>query len=431
VTRLLLVSNGHGEDVIAATLARRLRVAGFDPVATPLVGRGRAYDAADVEVLGPRDEHPSGGYLLSGPRALIGDLRAGWLGSTRARWSSLRAAAGRAAVSRFAGHPAGYPAGHAAGLVAGCVVVGDWYALTSAWANVRVPVFYLPSAISVLAWPPDAPAWRAPFGPWERRLMARAAAVYPRDEATASWLQARAVPGVAYLGNPMLDAIDGDAEVGIDPPYLLLLPGTRGDAGYSLPRMLEACRRLRDEPAAVVAWAGADAPPEADGWALVSTGAPRGVIARYRHPDGTEVAVATGAYATLVAGARAALSTSGTAAEQCAGLGIPIVGFVTPGPQYRETFARAQRRALGDALALTSSAPEELAVAVRRALHDAAARERAKVAGRHAMGVPGGADRVARDIARRLGLAGTDGAAGADAAAGTASAASGRRNGAA
>jgi uncharacterized protein (TIGR03492 family) len=409
VTRLLLVSNGHGEDVIAATLARRLRGEGFELAAVPLVGRGRAYDAAGVEVLGPRDEHPSGGYLLSGPRALLGDLRAGWLGSTRARWRSLREAAARAAGDRSAG----------------CVVVGDWYALTSAWVNASVPVFYLPSAISVLAWPPDAPRWRSPFGPWERRLMARAAAVYPRDEATADWLQARAVPGVAYLGNPMLDAIDGDAAVGIDPPYLLLLPGTRGDAGFSLPRMLEASRHLRDDPAAVVAWAGAAPAPEVDGWALVATGAQRGVVARYRHADGTEVAVAAGAFATLVAGARAALSTSGTAAEQCAGMGIPIVGFVTPGPQYRKTFARAQRRALGDALTLTASAPEEMAAAVRRALRDAGARERAKVAGRRAMGVPGGADRVARDIARRLGVTGTIGVAcGADAA-------PARRNGAA
>ena len=392
MTRLLLVSNGHGEDVIAATLARRLRAAGFGLAAAPLVGRGRAYDAAGVVVLGPRDEHPSGGYLLSGPRALIGDLRAGWLGSTLARWRGLRAAGGRARADATDADRA-----------AGCVVVGDWYALTSAWANVRVPVFYLPSAISVLAWPPDAPSWRSPFGPWERRLMARASAVYPRDEATASWLQARAVPGVAYLGNPMLDAIDGEAEVAIAAPYLLLLPGTRGDAGFSLPRMLEACRRLRDEPAAVVAWAGHAGPPPVDGWTLDATGAARGVVARYRHPDGTEVAVASGAYATLVRGARAALSTSGTAAEQCAGMGVPIVGFVTPGPQYREPFARAQRRALGDALALTSGAPQELAAAVRRALHDPGARERARVAGRRAMGAPGGADRVARDIARRLG----------------------------
>jgi len=159
-----------------------------------------------------------------------------------------------------------------------------------------------------------------------------------------------------------------------------------------------------------------------DGWALVATGAAHGVVARYRHADGTEVAVATGAYATLVGGARAALSTSGTAAEQCAGMGIPLVGFVTPGPQYREAFARAQRRALGDALALTSSAPEELAAAVRRALHDTAA--------------PGGADRVARDIAQRLGAngmlgaAGTLGAAGSEAAGRAAGATPGRRNGA-
>jgi uncharacterized protein (TIGR03492 family) len=419
VTRLLLVSNGHGEDVIAATVARRLRGAGFELAAVPLVGRGRAYDAAGVEVLGPRDEHPSGGYLLSGPRALFGDLRAGWLGSTRARWRSLRVAGGRTDVA---------PAG--AGRAAGCVVVGDWYALTSAWAHVRVPLFYLPSAISVLAWPPEAPAWRSPFGPWERRLMGRAAAVYPRDEATARWLRARSVPGVAYLGNPMLDAIDGEAEVAIAPPYLLLLPGTRGDAGFSLPRMLEACRRLRDGPPAVVAWAGHEGPPQVDGWALVATGDAQGVVARYRHADGTEVAVATGAYATLVGGARAALSTSGTAAEQCAGMGIPIVGFVTPGPQYREAFAHAQRRALGDALALTSSAPEELAAAVRRALHDTGARERAKVAGRRAMGVPGGADRVARDIARRVGALGTEGATGTDAADRVTGAAAGRRNGA-
>lgn len=414
--RLLLVSNGHGEDVIAATLARRLRAAGFELAAAPLVGRGRAYDAAGVAVLGPRDDHPSGGYLLSGPRALFGDLRAGWLGSTRARWRSLRVAGGR---------PDAAPTD--AGRAAGCVVVGDWYALTSAWANVRVPLFYLPSAISVLAWPPDAPAWRSPFGPWERRLMARVAAVYPRDEATARWLRGRSVPGVAYLGNPMLDAIDGEAEVAIAPPYLLLLPGTRGDAGFSLPRMLEACRRLRDGPAAVVAWAGREDPPPVGGWALVATGDARGVVARYRHPDGTEVAVATGAFATLVGGARAALSTSGTAAEQCAGMGIPIVGFVTPGPQYREAFAQGQRRALGDALALTSSAPEGLAAAVRRALHDTEARERARVAGRRAMGVPGGADRVARDIVQRMRDAGPHATQGAGRAAG---AAARRRNGA-
>jgi uncharacterized protein (TIGR03492 family) len=381
VTRLLLVSNGHGEDVIATTVARHLRAAGVDLAAVPLVGRGAAYAAAGLPVLGPADEHPSGGYLLTGLRPAWEDLRAGWIGSTRRRWRALRSAAGGAAA---------------------CVVVGDWYALATARLVGRRPILYLPSAVSVLAWPPDAPAWKAPFGPFELRLMRAARAVYPRDEATAAHLHARGVVEARYLGNPMLDAIDGDAAVGAEPPYALLLPGTRGDAAFSLPVMLEACRALREAPPAFVAWAGRSDLPRPPGWTLAATGAARGVTDRYRHADGTEVAVARGAFATLIRGARVALSTSGTAAEQCAGLGVPIVGFATPGPQYRSTFAVAQRRALGDALELVAADPAAVAAAALRALHDPGLRERARQAGARAMGRPGAAATVAADMLARL-----------------------------
>ena len=381
MTRLLLVSNGHGEDVIAATVAGHLRAAGLDLAAVPLVGRGGAYAAAGIPVLGPADDHPSGGYLLTGLRPAWDDLRAGWIGSTRRRWRALRAAAGDAAA---------------------CVVVGDWYALATARLHGRRPILYLPSAVSVVAWPPDAPAWKAPFGPLEMRLMRAARAVYPRDEATADYLVARGVAGARYLGNPMLDAIEGDADVGAAPPYALLLPGTRGDAAFSLPVMLEACRRLRGAPPAFVAWAGRSDLPRPPDWAIVATGATRGVTDRYRHADGTEVAVARGAFATLIRGARVALSTSGTAAEQAAGLGVPIVGFATPGPQYRASFAAAQRRALGDALDLVAPDPDAIAVAARRALHDPDRRERGRRAGVRAMGRPGAAAVVAVDMLARL-----------------------------
>jgi uncharacterized protein (TIGR03492 family) len=375
--RLVLVSNGHGEDVIAATVARHLRAAGVLLEAVPLVGRGTAYAAADIAVGGPADEHPSGGYLLTGWRHAWADLRAGWIGSTLRRWRALRRAAATAA---------------------GCVVVGDWYALAAAAACSRRPLLYVPSAVSVVAWPPEAPAWKAPFGPLELRLMRRAHAVYPRDAATADWLSGRGVRHVRYLGNPMLDAIDGDADVGHPAPFLLLLPGTRGDAAFSLPIMLEASRRLRDGPPPIVAWAGGGDLPLPSGWTATRTGAARGVTDRYRHDDGTEVEVARGAFATLVRGARVALSTSGTAAEQCAGLGVPLVAFATPGPQYGPTFAAAQRRALGDALTLTAADASAVAEAARGALHDPELRERARRAGERAMGRPGAAAAVAADM---------------------------------
>jgi hypothetical protein len=104
------------------------------------------------------------------------------------------------------------------------------------------------------------------------------------------WLVGRGVAHVRYLGNPMLDAIDGDADVGHAPPFLLLLPGTRGDAAFSLPIMLEACRGLRGGPPAIVAWAGRGDLPRPPGWTVAATGAARGVTdrlpARRRHRGG-------------------------------------------------------------------------------------------------------------------------------------------------
>ncbi|MCV4714380.1 hypothetical protein OFC05_30390, partial [Escherichia coli] len=82
---------------------------------------------------------------------------------------------------------------------------------------------------------------------------------------------------------------------------------------------------------------------------------------RLTHPDGTTAHLATGAFHRALEGARLALSTSGTAAEQAAGLGVPLVGFPTPGPQYVRPFAQAQRRMLGQALTLTEPDPAAVA----------------------------------------------------------------------
>ena len=374
--RLLFVSNGHGEDSIAVTLARRLADRGYALAAVPLVGRGDAYAAAGLTVLGPRDEQPSGGLLLQDLRLLWGDLRAGWVRSVRARLAAL----GREARQADA-----------------CVVVGDAVAIGAAALATRLPRFYLPSAVSVLSRDPRAPAWRPPFGALERRWMRHSAAVYPRDAATADWLAANGVVAARFLGNPMLDAVAGDAEVGFPAPYLLLLPGSRSDAGVNLGRMLETCRHLDEGPAPVIAWAAGPWRPQIDGWRLERTGAERGVIGWYRHPDGTAVALARDAFRTLVAGARAALATTGTAAEQCAGYGVPVVAFAAPGALYA-AFADRQKRVLGDALCLADDDPAAIAAVVRGAIVDGGYRARAREAGRRAMGEPGGAERVAADI---------------------------------
>ncbi|RYM33637.1 hypothetical protein EWH23_13090, partial [Meiothermus sp. PNK-Is4] len=115
--RILILSNGHGEDAIGVAIARELAHLGLEPLPLPLVGRGNAYERAGFPVLGPRREMPSGGFVRLNPRALLADLRAGWLAMTQAQVRALRAVAAGAATlvvgdlyglflgSRYGGRP--------------------------------------------------------------------------------------------------------------------------------------------------------------------------------------------------------------------------------------------------------------------------------------------------------------------------------------
>jgi uncharacterized protein (TIGR03492 family) len=92
------------------------------------------------------------------------------------------------------------------------------------------------------------------------------------------------------------------------------------------------------------------------------------------------------------------LGTSGTGNEQAVGLGKPVIGFPTEGPQYLEGFAKAQKRLLGAGLTLEQANSENLSRAVRAAHQDQDFRERVKQAGLERMGLPGGAKRIALEV---------------------------------
>ena len=375
--KLLIVSNGHGEDIIGAALAQELAALGYTPQAVPLVGRGGAYEKAGFEVLGPRRELPSGGFTARSLANLWADLRAGWFSMSLKHYQSVRKAATE---------------------VSATLVVGDVYALLVASLFGRRPLFLMQCQSSVRAL---APAER-PYSVSERLLMRRARRVYPREAEAADWLVACGLANVRYLGNPMLDALEG-VPLELPPPYLLLLPGSRSDAYESLPRMLEVCRHLRETGLTpVVAWAALPLEPlRVQGWTLEATGPREGLTHLLHHPDGSVVYLTQKAFKTALGGARVAISTSGTAAEQAAGYGVPVVSFPTGGPQYTRPFAEKQKRLLGDALALVEPDAQAIFRAVQAFL-EGDLRERARAAGRAAMGLPGAARRIALDLHQQL-----------------------------
>jgi uncharacterized protein (TIGR03492 family) len=408
VKRLLVVSNGYGEDMEVAQVIRCLPADGITVSAYPLVGLGRAYPRG-VSLLEPRREFPSGGFgMRAGLSVLWADLRGGWLAFWAAQRSTLRSQRGRVDL---------------------VVAAGDVYCLWMA-AHAGGPTVYLALPRS---------EYIAPHSPLELRIIRRAASrVFTRDEATAEALRRRGLPA-EYVGFILMDTMTPSGETfGIPPerPVLTLLPGSKPPAFENLVLLLRAVRlvpaacgaagRGVTSPAVLVAWAPG-LPGDRLRQAVEATGARWVDEHRFHLPDdatreapqqrlaGTsatgghattassiEVIVTTDHFADALARATVVLGMAGAAHEQAAGLGKPVVAFPGTGPQFTGRFLREQQRLLGEALVVAAS-PEQAADAVARLLADPEERARRGRVGRERQGRPGGAAAIAEYLAARLG----------------------------
>jgi uncharacterized protein (TIGR03492 family) len=392
--KILFISNGHGEDAIGAKLATELRA--LEPSLTfealPIVGRGDAYERAGVRVIGPRWAMPSGGFTFTSLKLLLADWQAGMYAQTHAMHWAAR--------------------GSKADVV---IIVGDVYALwvTFAFAakDVKPTVFQVQPLVSRYYQDGMTPQNRLErasrvtvdsFTLPERLFMRRVKRVFARDERSAAWLRELGVLQAEFQGNVMMDLLSPELEIkpALDErPVLVLLPGTRDDYLFSLPVMLHVSALL-PELQAFAAFPGETSRVALPtGWSWV---APTPLEAQVSadttalHESGARVPVLRGAFAALLHASSAALGTAGTANEQAVGLGVPVIGFPTPGPQFTLGFAKAQARLLGAGLRLEETAnPQRLALSVREALSSPEWRAATRAAGAERMGGRGGASRIA------------------------------------
>ena len=378
---VLFLSNGHGEDAAAAGLATALRErAEMRQRAYPTVGAGAAYEEAGLEVLGPRNSLPSGGLTFHSWQNFLRDLRAGLSPLTFKQWLELRTL--RTDV---------------------LVTVGDAYALllsSQVKARRRFYVQMLVSAYHANATTQLNRYFMEGFSPLERFLMHRLTErVYVRDEASALWLRERGVAQVSALGNPALDRLSPKAPLNLqDRPLIALLPGSRTYRYRALALMMAALGQL-PSVTGLLAWTGGEL-PEVEGWISEPGIAEPGLRRVYRRGD-TAIFVYENRFADILHAAQLALGTAGTAHEQAASLGKPVVTFALP-PDYTPAFVANQKRLLAEALTVASARPEAVADALQTLYNDPNQYRRAKAAGRSRMGEPGGSARIAADILVRL-----------------------------
>ena len=406
-TTLLVLCNGHGEDLIALRVLEAIHrlCPQLSLEVLPLVGQGQAFDAPVesgwLERIGPSATLPSGGFSNQSLKGLVSDLSAGLPLLSWRQWRLCRRLARQNRVM---------------------LAIGDLLPLLLARSS--------GARFGFIGTPKSDYTWRSGPGqalsdlyhrlkgtewdPWEWTLMSsrHCRLVAMRDRLTARGLQRHGVAAVAP-GNPMMDGLRRES-----PPAalercrrILMLCGSRmPEAGNNFRRLLAAARPLETSttPVALLAAVGSQPPLEVLERLLQQGGYRRSL------PPSDELGAAAcwvrGPLLVLIgqrcfdrwAGwAEAGLTTAGTATEQLVGLGIPAVSLPGPGPQFKKGFARRQSRLLGGAVYPCRDATE-LAGRLERLLSDDDLAERLGRIGQQRMGPAGGSQRLARLVLKQL-----------------------------
>lgn len=411
--RLLCLSNGHGEDMIALRILAALQRQAQTPeiAVLPIVGEGHAYQQAGFPVIGAVKAMPSGGFIYMDGRQLSRDLRGGLLQLTRMQIQ---------AVQAWAQAQPSEPS-----LI---LAVGDIVPLIFAWLS-GVPYAFVGTAKSEYyirdeaGWLPRASWWSdrlerttgCIYHPWERWLLSRphCRAVFPRDTLTANRLRQLGIPAVD-VGNPMMDGLAWPAPMGAElsdreqqPLTLLLLPGSRPPEAYAnWELILQALNGLLVKMERPLVGLAAIAPG-------LDRDRLRQMVMGYRWQPVDEQTFAVGVgdqRATLVLSterfaefaqrADMAIALAGTATEQFIGLGKPAITLAGEGPQFTSRFAEAQTRLLGPSVTLVHH-PNQVAAAVQGLLQNPDRLQIIAENGRKRMGIPGAADRIAQGLVSR------------------------------
>ncbi|MFM7169395.1 MAG: lipid-A-disaccharide synthase-related protein [Cyanobium sp.] len=412
--RLLVLSNGHGEDLIALRVIEALaRLQPESSIAVlALVGEGGTFSGAapsiQLERLGPSLRLPSGGFSNQSLRGLLQDLAAGL---PRTTWHQLQV------VRRWGTR--GQP----------ILAIGDLLPLAMAWLG-GGPYGFIGTPKSDYTWrSPTPPGWGespladayhrlkgSEWDPWEWALMAhrRCRLVAVRDGLTARGLRKHHVQAEAP-GNPMMDGFEARAL----PACLqlsrrvMLLPGSRlPEAFGNLQRLLASlpdstvCARLGgltvlvpigrdlfDSPALAshlveMGFQASPPPPLRGAKGAWSKGALR-------------LWLGHGCFADWAPWVEVGIATAGTATEQLVGLGVPALSLPGAGPQFTVGFARRQSRLLGGAVQPCRT-PEQLRVWLLALLQDSQARDGLGQKGRQRMGSAGGSVALAHLVQERL-----------------------------
>ena len=340
--KILFISNGIGEDTIAAGIIEHLKqkMNVEDILAFPLVGEGDPYLKTEVQIVAPVKTLPSGGLIPSGYVSnVMKDIFAGLLSLSASqifRLSSLKK--------------------HISLVVA----VGDTVPVILGGMFVKKPVIFIGTAKS---------NYFVPYSGFERSFFKKYCdIIFPRDEPTAENLRSHGL-NARWVGNAMMDCLTYTNERFSIPEgrtIITLLFGSRDVAYKDIPIMLEAARLITQMSSNSVTFISPIANTIQRSFfenSVVTMGykfdwnqRPEGVAGKISKSF-LEVILLKNRFGTALNLAKVVIGQAGTGNEQAAGLGKPVIAFDSGRRNKLGWYRARQKGLLGNALAVVPAYP--------------------------------------------------------------------------
>jgi len=330
--KILILSNGHGEDLSGSLIAKQFIKSGYYVHALPIVGKGNHYQKEKIKIIGKTKEFSTGGIGYNSFKGRLTEIFRGEIFYLLERlYLTFKI---RKKYDYFC-------------------VVGDIVPVSFAWFCRKDFFTYLVAYSSHYEGKLKLP-WPSRFF----LLSQNAKRIYTRDSLTANDLTLQLKKKVSFLGNPFMDKFFSvNKELKKSEFSIGLFPGSRFpeilDNFVLILEVLEALSDLRyfqkiEFNFAIVNSLSSSKIEEIfqyRRWINLENIKDKNLL-KFKYKS-LELNIYWNSFDKILLKSRCCISMAGTAAEQAIGLGKPVIQIEGKGPQFTKSFAEAQRRLLG------------------------------------------------------------------------------------
>ncbi len=332
MSRILVISNGHGEDLSGSLLAKRLISFGNQVDALPIVGHGNSYLKENITIVGKTRLFGTGGLGYNSLKGRLGDLVNGQI--TYFFKKLLLTYSVRKKYDVF-------------------LTVGDIVPIFFAWFSRKKYFLYLVAYSSHYEGKLTLP-WPCKFFLKSKKLKK----IYSRDSLTANDLTNQLQRKVHFFGNPFMDIFEKYEKKSDNSKIKFsLLPGSRiPEIERNFIVMLDLLENLSNyeisnqfsfDFALVESFSKRKVEKilyERNWKSHINNEKVNNMIYKFKS---ISINLQWNSFEDILIRSNLVISMSGTAAEQAVGLAKPLIQIEGSGPQFTGSFAHAQRRLLG------------------------------------------------------------------------------------